>query len=208
MAETSSLICFHNLVGNCTYLDGCYKKHDISVEELTPNQAKAFKKFTERGGISISPSIAVAAVSKKPAAKLTPKPKVVPAAAKKANKPVIAKQEIEPVAAEETKVRPDAAQGAEVAEDDIASCYDYAFGLCTRGESCKWIHRKLIDFTDEELIFFQKKLRKVWPKACFDALQGRCEVNDCGRVHKSQESLTPYERSRYERFLKNSEDQK
>jgi hypothetical protein len=177
MATTK--ICFHHLRGTCDYGDNCWKIH-TTPNTLSPAQAGAFERFCQANGALVAPKpkVPIHAAPSKP--KAIAKPKVAPKIAAPAEKP--------------------AQQPGEV-EEDIPSCFEFPLGNCKRS-NCKWEHRDLVDFTDEELAKFQRTLKKSWPKVCFAALQGDCD-NSCGRVHKLEANLSFPERFKWDRFQAN-----
>lgn len=184
----SSRVCFHFLLGTCDYGEECWKQH-VAEDKLSETQASAFANFRKNApgqeGATLTKTAAVAAIQQKPRKILkrpeVPNPSTVTAAAK----------------AEEEEI-------VEVPnEDNIDSCFDFPRGNCSRF-NCKWIHRDLGDFTDDELDRFQVILKKSWPKVCFAALNGDCD-DACGRVHKLETDLSYLERVKWERYQQNAQ---
>jgi len=188
-------ICFHHLRGTCDYGDNCWKIH-TTPSTLNPAQAGAFERFCQAGAEPGAPK----PKAHGPTAPSKPKAVVKPKAAPKAAPKVAAPKVAAPAPPAENPAQQPAQQPVEV-EEDIPSCFEFPLGNCKRS-NCKWEHRDLVDFTDEELAKFQRTLKKSWPKVCFAALQGDCD-NSCGRVHKLEANLSFPERFKWDRFQAN-----
>ena len=184
----SPKVCFHFLLGSCNYGEECWKQH-ITVEQLSETQAAAFAIFRKNSGEKQTTPLttAVAAAALQQPRKILKRPEVPnPSTVSAAASAAPATEEIEEV----------------LNDDDTPSCFDFPLGRCSRF-NCKWIHRDLGDFTDEELERFQKNLKKTWPKVCFANLDGTCD-DTCGRVHKQEDDLSYLERIRWERYQQNA----
>ena len=179
-------ICFHFLSGACQYGDRCYKDHETPVNKLTPAQHRAYLRFTGAAAPTAP------APAKKPKKSTPPSTDSKPLSTQP-NPPLTKSNPPAPTPAPES-------EPAGIAADDIASCFDFLLGTCKRASSCKFYHRDLTSFTDEELEAFQRRLTKNVPQICFAALGVNGCGNDCGRVHKAIDSLTPAERTKWERF--------